>query len=336
MEEIRSFELTNKNGLRLVVTNFGGKIISLFVPDKNGVFADVVLGYDHGDHYVHGNPYFGAAIGRFANRIANGKFSLNGKEYQLAINNRNNALHGGPNGFHNVIWKVVSQTDRELKLSYYSQDGEEGFPGNLSVFLNYQLTNDNELVTHYTATTDATTIVNLTHHSFFNFIGAGNSSILDHEIKIDANKFCVVDEHLIPTGELRDVVGTPFDFSESQSIGKRINDDYEQLILGKGYDHNWVLNKKSNELSLAASVYEPTSGRKMQVFTTEPGLQFYSGNFLDGSDVGKEGKRYGFRSAFCLEAQHFPDSPNQPTFPSTVLEPGQQYEQKTIYQFSVR
>ncbi len=335
MEELRIFELVNKNGLRVVATNFGGKIMSLFVPDRNGVLEDIVLGYEKAEHYINGNPFFGALIGRFANRIANGKFLLEGNTYQLPINNRNNTLHGGPNGFHHVLWKPEEVKKNSLKLSYLSVAGEEGFPGNLLTYVGYELTDDNELIISYLAKTDATTVVNLTHHSFFNFSGAGNDDISQHRLIINASRFCVVDEHLIPTGELREVENTPFDFRQSTAIGKRIDENNQQLFLGNGYDHNWVLNKKNTKLSLAAAVEESTSGRKMEVFTTEPGLQFYSGNFLDGSDVGKKGKRYNFRSAFCLEAQHFPDSPNQPTFPSTILHRGEEYKQKTIYRFSV-
>lgn len=334
MEELRTFELVNKNGLRLIATNLGGKIMSLFVPDKNGAMGDIVLGYELPEHYVNGNPYFGALIGRFANRIANGKFLLSGKEYQLDINNRNNSLHGGSNGFHSVLWKPEEIKRNFLKLSYLSVDGEEGFPGNLYTSVEYELTDYNELIISYSSQTDATTIINLTHHSFFNLAGAGNDDICQHKLLINASRFCAVDEHLIPTGELSEVGNTPFDFQHATAIGERINENDQQLLLGRGYDHNWVLNKKNTELSFAAAVEEPTSGRKMEVFTTEPGLQFYSGNFLDGSDVGKKGKRYNFRSAFCLEAQHFPDSPNQQTFPSTVLQPGEEYRQKTIYKFS--
>ncbi len=334
-DSIRSFVLVNQNGLRMTVINYGGKIISLFVPDKKGKLDDIVLGYDSLSQYPSGNPYFGAMIGRYGNRIAKGKFLLNGKNYQLNLNNGANALHGGPNGFHNVYWSANPIDKNKLELIYQSKDGEEGYPGNLSVKVTYTLSDQNELTIDYKATTDQETIVNLTHHSFFNLAGAGNGTILDHELMINAEAFCSVDSTLIPLGELKKVKGTPFDFLLAHKIGERINQPDEQLKYGKGYDHNWVLNKKAGELTLAAKVAEPNSGRVMEVWTTEPGLQFYSGNFLDGKDVGKSNKKYEYRSAFCLEAQHFPDSPNHSNFPSTVLRPGETYIQQTIYKFSV-
>jgi aldose 1-epimerase len=333
-QELKAFVLTNNNGMTATVTNFGGRVVSLFAPDRNGVLGDVVLGYDELVSYRTGNPYFGAMIGRYGNRIAKGKFLLNGKTYQLAQNNNGNSLHGGVNGFHNVIWDVRMLTTASLEMVYASKDGDEGFPGNLTVKVIYTLTDKNELVIDYEAHTDQTTVVNLTHHSFFNLAGAGNGDVLDHEVTILADRFCAVDETLIPTGALRLVAGTPFDFTRSTKIGKRIDEEYEQLRFGKGYDHNWVLNKSGNTLGLAARVREPLSGRVMEVYTTEPGLQFYSGNFLDGSDIGKGGRKYPFRSAFCLEAQHFPDSPNHADFPSVVLSPSDVYFQKTIYAFS--
>ncbi len=319
----------------MTVADFGGRIISLHVPDKNGMLDDIVLGYDHVEEYINGNPYFGALIGPFANRIANGKFKLDGKDYQVPVNNGDNSLHGGPNGFHNVIWNVEKVNQTELHLSYFSKDGQEGFPGNLSVMVAYSLTDEDELVIDYRATTDHPTIVSLTHHSFFNLLGAGNGDVLDHEMFINADSFCAVNSDLIPTGELKSVKGGSFDFTVMHRIGESIDQPDQQLIFGKGYDHNWSLNKKGDGLSLAAKVVEHTTGRVMEVFTTEPGLQFYSGNFLDGSDLGKEGKKYVYRSGFCLEAQHFPDSPNQPHFPTTILRPGEMYKQKTIYKFSV-
>ncbi len=325
--------LTNKNGLVAVITPFGGKVISLWVPDKTGKSGDVVLGYDLADEYIKGNPYFGALIGRYGNRIAKGKFSIDGKEYQLATNNGANALHGGPDGFHNLLWQKKTSAPNQLVLTYLSTDGEEGYPGNLNAQVTYTLTDDNELMIDYEAVADAPTIVNLTHHSFFNLAGEGNGDILNHVLMINGDKFTPVDSGLIPTGERKPVKGTPFDFTRPTPIGKRIDDADEQLKKGKGYDHNWVLNKKTNELSLAATVAEPTSGRVMEVWTTEPGLQFYSGNFLDGTNIGKGGKKYDFRTGFCLEAQHFPDSPNHPDFPTTVLRPGEKYSQKTIYRF---
>lgn len=335
MESLQVFELTNLNGMKLTATNFGGKVISLWVPDRKGTLADIVLGFDHPAHYLQGNPYFGALIGRFANRIANGRFVLNGNLYVLSINNRNNALHGGPNGFNNVLWTVEENSPSHLKLSYLSQAGEEGYPGNLKVEVAYSLTNANEFIIEYRGQTDAATPINLTHHSFFNLAGEGKGTILDHELLINASHFCPVDENLIPTGVLQSVKGTAFDFENPQRIGSRIQESQSQLQLGNGYDHTWVLDKGNSGLSLAARVFEPCSGRVMEVLTTEPGIQFYSGNFLDGSDVGKKGKRYGFRSAFCLEAQHFPDSPNQPSFPSTILQPGDTYRQTTVHRFSV-
>ncbi len=330
---LKSYALTNSNGISVEVANYGARIISLLVPDKNGKLADVVLGYDSLEEYLKGNLYFGVTIGRYSNRIAKGKFSLNGKEYQLAKNNEENSLHGGVNTFHNAFWETISSDDASVTFGYLSPDGEEGFPGNLNVSLRYSLTNDNEIIIEYKATTDQETVISLTHHSFFNLAGAGHGDVLDHEILINADKFIPVDETLIPFGELRNVKGTPFDFRTPFKIGQRINNNDEQLKFGIGYDHTYVLNKMGNELSLAATVKEPASGRVMEVLTTEPGLQFYSGNFLDGSDVGKQGKSYASRSAFCLEAQHFPDSPNQPRFPTTVLKLGEVYAQKTIYKF---
>lgn len=335
MESLQVFELVNRKGMKLTATNFGGKVISLWVPDRNGVLTDIVLGYDDVHHYLQGNPHFGALIGRFANRIANGRFAMNGNVYQLTINNRNNALHGGSNGFHNVCWKVEESASAYLRLSYLSQAGEEGYPGNLKVVVEYVLADDNEFIIEYQAQTDAATLVNLTHHSFFNLAGEGQGNILHHELVINASRFCPVDANLIPTGQLQLVKGTAFDFESPRLIGALIDASDEQLVRGNGYDHNWVLNKANRELSLAARVFEPTSGRAMEVFTTEPGIQFYSGNFLDGSDKGKGGKSYGFRSAFCLEAQHFPDSPNQPSFPSTILQPGEIYRQTTVHRFSI-
>jgi aldose 1-epimerase len=328
--------MQNSNGLKISVTNLGGKITSLWVPDKDGVSANVVLGYDSVAKYIAGNPYFGAMIGRYGNRIARGKFSLEGKEYQLAANNGANALHGGPKGFHNVYWQLKpfkNNGQDAIEMKYKSADGEEGYPGTLDVKVTYTLTDKNELVIEYEATTDKPTIVNLTHHSFFNLAGEGNGDILGHELTINADRYTPVDAGLIPTGEMRPVKGTPFDFLAPHKIGERINQADEQLKLGKGYDHNWILNKKEGEFSLAATVKEPTSGRVMEVWTTEPGLQFYSGNFLDGKDIGPGGKPYPFRSGFCLEAQHYPDSPNRPEFPSTVLKPAEVYRQKTVYKF---
>jgi aldose 1-epimerase len=333
--QLETDTLINKHGMVAIITPFGGKLISLWVPDRNGKLGDVVLGYDSAEQYILGNPYFGAMIGRYGNRIAKGRFTLEGKEYQLATNNGVNALHGGPKGFHNVLWQndeSNSDTNR-IVLNYLSKDGDENYPGELNVKVTYSLSDDNELVIDYEATTTATTVVNLTHHSFFNLAGAGNGDILDHELAIYADRFTPVDEGLIPTGELKPVIGTPFDFTKPTKIGAHINDADPQIKNGKGFDHNWALKKQANVFSLAATLKEPTSGRVMEVWTTEPGLQFYSGNFLNGTDIGKGGKRYDYRTAICLEAQHFPDSPNQPNFPSTTLKPGEVYKQKTIYKF---
>ena len=337
-KQLKTFILSNKTDCSVKITNFGAKIMSINVPDKNGNIADIVLSYDTPEEYIGGNPYFGAIIGRYGNRINKGKFVLNDTEYTLATNNGNNHLHGGPDGFHNVIWDVVEYKNDDnhhfVKFKYFSKDGEEGYPGNLTVYVKYSFTNENELIIDYNATCDKNTIINLTHHSFFNLKDAGKSDILEHELKIFADSYTPVNNELIPTGQILKVKETPMDFTEFATIGKRINDEYLQLQYGNGYDHNWVLNKTSDSLSLAAIVREPVSGRKMEVFTTEPGLQFYSGNFLDGTDIGEDSTKYNHRTAFCLEAQHFPDSPNHKDFPSTVLQAGKTYKQKTIYKFS--
>jgi aldose 1-epimerase len=333
------YTMKNSNGMEARITNYGGILVSLLVPDKTGRLEDVVLGYDSLSSYVKNNPYFGALIGRYGNRIAKGKFTLDGKEYSLAINNGANTLHGGVKGFDKVVWDAKEQkgkTGQSLVLTYFSKDGEEGYPGNLRVKVVYTLTEKNELKIEYTATTDKATVVNLTHHSYFNLAGAVTGDILSHELMINADKFTPIDEGLIPTGELKSVTGTPFDFTKSAEIGSRINTDDQQLKFGKGYDHNFVLNGKAKGLSLAARVEEKTTGRVMEVLTTEPGVQFYSGNFLDGTNIGKGGAAYKFRYGFCLETQHFPDSPNEPKFPSTVLKPGRKYSTTTVYRFSVK
>ena len=332
------YTLRNRNGLEVQITNYGGAVVSIRTPDRSGEMTDIVLGYDQPQGYVDDPTFFGALIGRYANRIAKGKFSLKGVEYQLALNNAPNHLHGGVRGFNKAIWqpREVSRADGSaLELSYLSKDGEEGYPGNLSVKVTYILTNANELRIEYSATTDKETIVNLTNHSYFNLAGAGAGPILQHVLRINASRFTPIDETSIPTGELKPVKGTPFDFTQGTVIGSRIDQGDEQLRFGKGYDHNFVLNKKGKELSLAAEVYEPKSGRVLEMWTTEPGVQLYTGNFLDNAH-GKAGKVYNKREAFCLEAQHFPDSPNQPSFPSPVLEPNQRYTQTTVYKFSVR
>jgi aldose 1-epimerase len=333
------YTLTNAKGAEARILTYGGIVVSLKVPDRNGKLADVVLGYDNLSAYLKNSPYFGALIGRYTNRIAQGKFALNGVAYRLARNDGDNQLHGGNNGFDKVVWTAAPFTAKEevgLKLTYLSKDGEEGYPGNLSVTVNYVLTKNNELKIQYSATTDKPTVVSLTHHPYFNLSGAGSGDILRHEVLINADRFTPVDQRLIPTGELRSVKDTPMDFTQPTAIGARIEEHDEQLRFGRGYDHNWVLNKNGASLTLAARVYEPKTGRVVEVYTTEPGLQFYSGNYLDGTITGKGGKVYYKRYGFCLEAQHFPDSPNRAEFPSVVLLPGRKYTQTTIYRFSAR
>lgn len=333
--------LKNKNGLVVQITNFGAKIVSLYVPDRNGDFADIVLGYETIDGYIEGNPYFGAICGRYANRIAKGKFIIDGHTYLLPVNNGPNSLHGGPEGFNNQMFDtkgVIKSPDSEaVEMVYVSIDGEMGYPGKLTLKVTYTLTSNNELRLDYKATTDKATHVNICSHSFFNLAGEGNGHILGHELCIFADKFTPVDDVLIPTGELKTVDGTPMDFRKPTLVGKRIDNKYDQLDYGKGYDHNWVLNeKKAGELSLAAVCYEPKSSRIMEVHTTQPGLQLYTGNWLDGSDKGKGGKSYGMRSALCLETQNFPDSPNKPDFPPTLLKPDEVYKHSCVYKFYVK
>jgi aldose 1-epimerase len=338
-QQVDIYTLTNSKGVEARIITYGGAVVSLKVPDKHGKLGDVVLGYDSIGDYEQHKSYFGALIGRYGNRIAKGKFTLDGKEYTLAVNNGENHLHGGLKGFNRVIWAARPFTDASganLELTYLSKDGEEGYPGNLNVNVVYTLTDKNELKVVYSAKTDKTTIVNLTNHAYFNLAGAGSGDILSHVLTLNADRFTPTDQGSIPTGELRSVKGTPFDFTKPTAIGARINQDDEQLKFGSGYDHNWVLNKNGKEPSLAATVYEPTSGRVMEVYTTEPGVQFYTGNYLDGAIKGKNGQDYPRRTGFCLETQHFPDSPNKPNFPSTVLKPGQKYSQTTIYRFSTR
>lgn len=334
------YTLSNKNGVEAAITNFGGIIVSLKVPDRSGKLDDVVLGYDQVDGYLTNKAFFGAIVGRYANRIAHGKFSLGGAIFNIPKNDGDNALHGGMKGFNKRLWTakdVSGSHGQALELTYLSKDGEEGFPGNLSAKVVYTLTDQNELRIDYSATTDKETVINLTNHSYFNLAGQGNGDILGHELTIRADHFTPVDATLIPTGELKPVKGTPFDFTKGTAIGARINQDDEQLKVGKGYDHNWGLNSKGKgSVSLAAEAYEPKSGRVLQVLTDQPGVQFYSGNFLDGSITGKGSKVYNLRNGFCLETQHFPDSPNQPKFPSAVLKPGQQYKTTTVFKFSSR
>jgi aldose 1-epimerase len=338
-EQVDVYSLTNKKGMEVSITNFGATVIALRVPDKAGKAADVVLGYDTLEGYENGKNYFGATVGRYANRIAGGKFSLDGKTYTLPKNDGPNTLHGGILGFNKKVWKVreiPSSDSAGLEMRYLSADGEEGFPGNLSVKVVFTLPSDrNELQIDYSATTDKDTALNLTNHSYFNLAGEGNGDILDHVLTLHAKQFTPVDKTLIPTGELRGVAGTPLDFDTPTVIGKRINEDYEQLVVGKGYDHNWVLATGGRKLTIAAEAYDPKSGRTLEVATTEPGVQFYSGNFLDGSE-GKGGKPYPVRSAFCLETQHFPDSPNHPNFPSAVLKPGAVFHSETVFRFSAK
>jgi len=319
------------------ITNYGGIVVSLLAPDRNGKMGDVVLGYGTLDEYIADNPYFGALIGRYGNRIGNARFTLEGVEYKLAANDGVNTLHGGVKGFDKVVWEAEEAEAKDgaaLRLTYVSPDGEEGFPGRLKTEVVYTLTDANELKLDYGAVTDKATVVNLTHHSYFNLAGEGSGLILDHLLTLDADQFTPVDTGLIPTGELRSVEGTPMDFRKPTRIGERIGVDDEQLKRGRGYDHNWVLNKTTNELTLVARVEDPSSGRIMEILTTEPAIQFYSGNFLTGKNVGKSGRPYVYRSGFCLETQHYPDSPNKPEFPSTVLDPRDKYTSTTVYRFS--
>ncbi|MCB9314934.1 MAG: galactose mutarotase [Lewinellaceae bacterium] len=333
------YTLKNKHGMEVAITNYGGTITRLLVPDKSGKLADIVLGFDKLVDYQNEHPYFGGIIGRYGNRIAKGKFSIDGQEFTLATNNGPNALHGGPMGFHKQLWSAAEIT-REgytgLELHRISKDMEEGYPGNLDVTVRYLLNDNNELLIEYEATTDKATVVNLTNHSYFNLTGDYTQTILNHELLIAADRFNPVDSTLIPTGELQSVENSPFDFRNPTAIGARINAEDTQLQYGGGYDHNYVLNRTGQDLELAASVFEPRTGRFMEVLTTEPGIQFYSGNFLDGSNIGKGGVPYKYRTGFCLETQHFPDSPNQSGFPSTLLRPGETYNTSTVYRFSVK
>ena len=331
--EAYKYTLTNAAGMEVKITNYGGAIISIKVPDRNGKHGDVVLGYDTLDEYVRHPRFLGALIGRFANRIAQGVFTLNGTTYQLAQNNGHNHLHGGIKGFHKVVWegRTVDE-DNALHLSYLSVDGEEGYPGNLHVTVTYSLTQENELRLDYEATADKDTIVNLTNHSYFNL--ACDGDILSHDLQINADQFTPVGPDLIPTGEILDVDDTPLDFRESTAIGARINQPFAQLDFAGGYDHNFVLRGSSGLLRPALTLYEPVSGRKLEILTTQPGIQFYSGNFLDGSLSGKSGVRYDKYAGLCLETQHFPDSPNHPKFPSTVLRPDEKLRETTVFAFS--
>lgn len=329
-KKIDLYTLTNPSGLKVRIMNYGAVLVSLEVPDRDGKLADITLGYDSLEGYIKASPYFGAIVGRYANRIAKGKFTLNGVEYQLATNNGENHLHGGVKGFDKVVWNAREVETKEgvgVKLTYLSKDGEEGYPGNLTCTVIYTLTKNNELKINYEAETDKATPINLTHHSYFNLAGQGRCDILGHELMLNADRYTPVDESLIPTGEIKGVKDSSMDFTHPMPIGSRIDQ------VPGGYDHNYVLNSGGGWLRLAAKVYEPTSGRVMEIYTTEPGSQFYSGNFLDGSITGKSGKLYNKHYAFCLETQHFPDSPNKPNFPSVILKPGEKYMQVTVYKF---
>ncbi|HET8830269.1 MAG TPA: aldose epimerase family protein [Pelobium sp.] len=336
-KEVKMYTLSNKNNMKAVFTNLGGRIISLLVPDSAGKLTDVVVGYASAADYQNSTePYFGATIGRYGNRIAQGKFTIDGKEYQSSLNNGENMLHGGKEGFQSKVWDATQVNEQTLVLNYLSKDGEEGFPGNLNVKVTYTLTDENELKIDYEATTDKTTIVNLTNHAFFNLNGEGSGTILNHTLQIFGDEYNPVDSTLIPTG-IEKVAGTPFDFTQPTKIGERIENENQQLKNGKGYDHNYILNgKKGMGMTHAAVVSGDQSGIVMNVYTQEPGLQFYSGNFMEGKNTFKGGAKDDFRTAFCLETQHYPDSPNQPSFPSTELKPGETYKTSSIYKFSVK
>jgi aldose 1-epimerase len=338
-QSVELYTLTNANGIEAKIMTYGGIVVSLRVPDRNDKLDDVVLGFDTLDGYLKAHSNFGAIIGRYGNRIGKARFALNGVEYKLAANNGENHLHGGIRGFDKVVWAAKPAEAKGgvgLELTYRSPDGEEGYPGNLSAKVVYTLTNNNELTIDYFATTDKDTVVNLTNHSYFSLAGPGGGDILSHRVMINADRFTPVDAGLIPTGELRSVKNTPFDFTQLTAIGARINGDDQQLKFGRGYDHTFVLNGKMGTLRQAVKVLEPTTGRVMEVWTTEPGVQFYTGNFLDGSLTGKGGKVFKQRYGFCLETQHFPDSPNKPDFPSTVLKKGSRYQTTTVYRFSTQ
>jgi aldose 1-epimerase len=340
-DSIKLYTLNNDSGMTVKVTNYGAIITSIIVPDRNGKRADVALGYDRVEDYINAvdKPYFGAIVGRYGNRIANGEFTIDGETYSLLKNNGDNHLHGGAIGFDKVVWDAdYDEAKNTIALSYLAKDKEEGYPGNLQLKVTYTLTDDNSIVVDYHATTDKATPVNVTQHTYFNLKGEGEGTILDHELMLNAKQYTPVDEGLIPTGELPAVAGTPFDFTSGKAIGRDIGQHNEQLKFGLGFDHNWVLDKagKEGELTLAARVYEPTSGRVMEIHTTEPGIQFYCGNFLDGRLKGKSGKPYVHRGGFCLETQHYPDSPNQPNFPSTILKPGEEHTSQTVFKFSTK
>lgn len=333
---VHLYTLTNSKGMQVGITNYGARIVSIIVPDRDGHMTDVVLGFDSLKGYLGNDPFFGATVGRYANRIANGRFKLDGVEYKLPINNEPNTLHGGPQGFDKKVWpaRELTGANPAVELTYFSKNGEMGFPGDMHVKVVFTLENDNALRLDYTATTDKDTVINLTNHSYFNLSGEGSGSILDEVAMINADEFTPINSTEIPLGSLRSVAGTPFDFRQPTPIGEHINENDEQLKFASGYDDNWVINRKGPGLVLAARVMDPKSGRVVECYTTEPGVQFYTANFLDGTIRGKDGKTYGHRSAFTLETQHFPDSPNQPQFPSTELKPGETYHQTTVFKFS--
>ncbi len=338
-KEVSLYTLESGQGLYMQVTNFGARVVTLWAPDKKGQYEDVVLGFENIDRYAYNNEgerFFGPVVGRFANRIAKGQFEIDGQSYQLPINNNGQSLHGGLKGLDMVVWNVENVTNNEIKLSYISPDGEEGYPGTVTFYVTYTLTQENEFVINYSATTDKPTIVNLSHHGLFNLKGEGNGTITDHILMLKADGITPVDSVLIPTGEIASVEGTPFDFRIPTAVGQRINEDNIQLQNGGGYDHNWVISKETDGVELVATLYEPTSGRFMEVFTDQPGIQFYSGNFFTGQVKGKYNKAIKFREGLALETQKFPDSPNQPQFPSTRLNPGEVYTQTCIYKFSIK
>lgn len=336
---VNLYTLKSASGLTMQVTNLGARVVTLWVPDKNGKYEDVVLGYETIDRYINnkGERFLGPIVGRYANRIAKGQFELDGATYQLPINNNGQTLHGGLKGLDMVVWNVDKVTDNEIQMSYVSPDGEEGFPGTMKLSLTYVLTPENEFKITYAATTDKATVINLSHHGLFNLKGEGNGTITDHILTINASNTTPVDSVLIPSGEIVSVEGTPFDFRKPTVIGERVNAENEQLKNGAGYDHNWVIDRNTDkDVEFVASVYEPVSGRKMEVWSDQPGVQFYSGNFFDGAVSGKYGKPLKYREAFALETQHFPDSPNHPNFPTTRLNPGETYTQTCIYKFSIQ
>ncbi len=333
------YTLENKSRIVVKISDCGATIVSILVPDKNGKMGDVTFGYDNVSGYVNGTQFFGATIGRYANRIARGTFTLDGEVYHLPINNGLNTLHGGPAGFYKQLWTPEPMETKEgpaIKLTYVSKDGEEGYPGTLTATVTFTLKNDNSIEIHYTAKTTKPTVINMTNHSYFNLSGDPTRSILDEELMINANKYTPVDTTQIPTGKIANVANTPMDFRKLTAIGARINEDNEQLKIGHGYDLNWVLNNYNKKIRKAAEVYDPASGRVLDIYTDQPGIQFYSGNFLDGSQTGKNGVVYKFRNALCLETQHFPDSPNEPKFPSATLLPGKTYSTTTIFKFLVK